>query len=197
MQPEGQSNIIWKVIMLIAVVSVIVAIFPLINLASGSISIQTALEVLAAAGSVNLGSSSLTQNLGVTGNTFLRRDGSEVMTGGLELGGYGITNTATGATTLSRAATLTVCASNAKSTAQCDYIGDGTNDDVEIEAALNALPSTGGRVLLSEGQHTVRNITVPSKGVGSVGGIILEGQGPSTVLMFTPADGTNALDVTG
>ena len=34
---------------------------------------------------------------------------------------------------------------------QADYVCDGTADNVEIQAAIDALPSTGGKVSLSEG----------------------------------------------
>ena len=52
--------------------------------------------------------------------------------------------------------TLTVAANNASdaSKGRADYVCDGTADDVEIQAALDALPATGGVVQLSEGLFT-------------------------------------------
>ena len=63
---------------------------------------------------------------------------------------------------------ITVAASDASnaSKGRADYVCDGTADDVEIAAAIAALPSgraTKARVILSEGNFaTVANISVPS-----------------------------------
>lgn len=56
-----------------------------------------------------------------------------------------------------RGATLVVAASNSdvQSIAQADYWCDGTADNVEIQAALNAVPSSGGAVLLMEGTYYI------------------------------------------
>ncbi|MHC4639511.1 MAG: right-handed parallel beta-helix repeat-containing protein [Planctomycetota bacterium] len=53
--------------------------------------------------------------------------------------------------------TLTVAANDAAdaSKAKADYVCDGTADDVQIQAAIDALPTVGGRVLLSEGVFTL------------------------------------------
>lgn len=48
-------------------------------------------------------------------------------------------------------ATLVVCASNSRNTGRCDYQADGTDDQVQIQAAIDALPSGGGTVVLGEG----------------------------------------------
>src|SRR4030043_392927 len=51
------------------------------------------------------------------------------------------------------ASSLTVAASDASdiSKGRADYICDGVNDEVQIQAAIDALPALGGRVLLTEG----------------------------------------------
>lgn len=56
-----------------------------------------------------------------------------------------------------RGATKVVAASNASTQmrAQADYLCDGTADEVQINAALAALPASGGTVLLSEGTFTL------------------------------------------
>ena len=41
--------------------------------------------------------------------------------------------------------TLTVATSTSMQVANADYICDGAADDVEINAALNALPAAGGK----------------------------------------------------
>jgi hypothetical protein len=54
-----------------------------------------------------------------------------------------------------RSATIVVAASDssAKSKAQADYVCDGTDDDVEINAAIQALPATGGSIKFLEGHY--------------------------------------------
>jgi len=48
--------------------------------------------------------------------------------------------------------------------AVADYICDGTADDVQIQAAINALTSVGGTVILSEGNFNIAaKITIKSK----------------------------------
>ncbi|MBA7641704.1 hypothetical protein ES703_49389 [subsurface metagenome] len=83
-----------------------------------------------------------------------------------------------------RVATLLVAASDAldRTRAQADYICDGVADDVEINAALLALPAgIQGRVVLSEGTfNIVDSITIPASN------ITLRGQGRST---FIDGDG--------
>jgi len=56
-----------------------------------------------------------------------------------------------------RTATVVVAASDAsaKSKAQADYVCDGTDDQVEIQAAIDSLPSSGGKVVLMEGEYNL------------------------------------------
>lgn len=64
-----------------------------------------------------------------------------------------------------RGATYLVAASNAPAhvRAQADYICDGTADDVDINSALTAASTVGGKVLLSEGLFSITaKIVVPS-----------------------------------
>jgi len=78
-----------------------------------------------------------------------------------------------------RTATLVVAASDASalSRAQADYVCDGVADEVEINAALNALPAQGGRVILLEGQYMLATpIIIPDND------ITLEGQSWATFL---------------
>lgn len=70
--------------------------------------------------------------------------------------------------------TLRVAASNALDTSGFDYVCTGTNDEVTINTALAALPSSGGSVYLSEGTfHIKATINVGSftllKGAGRGG----------------------------
>ena len=52
---------------------------------------------------------------------------------------------------------LFVAASNASANSikNADYVCDGTADDVQIQAAIDALPAAGGRVVLSEGNFYI------------------------------------------
>lgn len=61
--------------------------------------------------------------------------------------------------------------------ADVDYLCDGTADDVEINAAIQALPSIGGEIMLLDGRY---NITIPI--LLNKGCITLTGNGKSTVL---------------
>jgi len=78
------------------------------------------------------------------------------------LAGVGIgTNTAP----VVRTATVVVAAADAATAAkaQADYVCDGTDDQVEIQAAIDSLPASGGKVVLSEGTYIVNDtIYVPS-----------------------------------
>jgi len=84
--------------------------------------------------------------------------GNITASGNLEVGGNATTS---GDFTVSgdlkaktgRTATIVVAAYNSStsSKAQADYICDGVDDQVEIQAAIDALPSGGGKIKLTEG----------------------------------------------
>ncbi|MCH7745526.1 MAG: right-handed parallel beta-helix repeat-containing protein [Chloroflexi bacterium] len=90
--------------------------------------------------------------------------------------------------------TFVVAASdaNADVKASADYVCDGTADDVQIQAALDALPSQGGKVLLSEGTFTIAAaVNVPSNST-------LSGSGYNTRLnRTTSGDVVNAIGSSG
>ncbi len=78
-----------------------------------------------------------------------------------------------------RTATLVVAASDsgAKSKAAADYVCDGTSDQTEINNAITALPSGGGKVLLLEGTYNISGTITVGKA-----GVTIEGMGAGTVL---------------
>ena len=59
-----------------------------------------------------------------------------------------------------------------------DYTTDGTDDDVQIQAAIDALPTNGGRIVFREGTYTLGSaiITIAKNGV------TLQGQGKGTIV---------------
>ena len=61
--------------------------------------------------------------------------------------------------------------------ADCDYLCDGTADDVEINAAIQALPGTGGQILILDGTY---KITAPIT-VNKIN-VTLRGNGTATIL---------------
>jgi len=78
-----------------------------------------------------------------------------------------------------RCATQVVAASDslAKSRYQADYVCDGTADDVEIQAAIDAVAAVGGgKVLLAEGQYNIEGDIYLKSNVD------IEGSGPYTEL---------------
>lgn len=54
----------------------------------------------------------------------------------------------------------------------CDYLCDGTDDQVEIQAAINALPASGGEIVILDGTYNIsegimlRNIATKIQGCG-------------------------------
>ena len=55
------------------------------------------------------------------------------------------------ASSTANVATYIVAASDSRNKDLADFVADGTNDEVEIQAAIDALPATGGVVYLLEG----------------------------------------------
>ena len=92
---------------------------------------------------------------------------------------------ASGATTFFVAANDADQASKEKA----DYLCNGTADDVEIQAAIDALPANGGRVILSEGIFTIATALVLDDSQ------VLEGQGFTTQLDRTTSG--DVIDIIG
>ncbi len=84
-----------------------------------------------------------------------------------------------------RTATYVVAASDAPAHVkrQADYVCDGTDDHVEIQAAIDALPDAGGVVELSTGTFAQADVILVDSGVW------LRGAGTATVLYLV--DGTD------
>ncbi len=67
-------------------------------------------------------------------------------------------------------ATLIVAANDSQNKYKADYICDGTNDEVQIEAATSALPSGGGVIYLLEGTYSIgTSIDITKSNVSLIG----------------------------
>lgn len=132
------------------------------NLLNSSV---TTLNLAGAATTISLGASTGTTTI----NNSLTVSGSSVT---LPSGSVGVSELADAAKPKT-GATQIVCASDAKDTTRCDRVADGTADDVEIQAAIDSLPTAGGSVVLSEGTFNISN-TIST---GSKNGVTIEGQG--------------------
>lgn len=71
--------------------------------------------------------------------------------------------------------------------ADCDYLCDGTADDVEINAAIQALPSTGGEIVILDGMYNITATIAMNKD-----DVKLSGNGNATVLKRMWNSSTNA-----
>ena len=93
-----------------------------------------------------------------------------------------------------RTATYVVAASNSSdaSKAQADLVCDGTADDVQIQAAIDALPVGGGKVSLLEGTYNTTTVI-------SISGtsVVLAGMGDSTIIKRTSGSDITLLSVSG
>ena len=61
----------------------------------------------------------------------------------------------------------------------CDYLCDGTSDNVEINAAISALPSTGGEIIILDGTY---NIASSIATISTKQNILIRGNGNATIL---------------
>lgn len=101
-------------------------------------------------------------------------------------------------------ASFVVAASDSKAAGLADYVCDGIYDEVEINAAINALPATGGTVLLLEGTYNIGMPIYPldyTRLVGQGKGTIIKvGNKVESVLIVDAVAGQNTItvsDITG
>ena len=91
---------------------------------------------------------------------------------------------------LVRSATQHVCASDADDQITCDIVSNGTDDNVDIVAAITALPATGGSVSLSDGTFNVSVITIAKDNV------LIQGQGESTIVRLQNTENVDVFEGT-
>jgi parallel beta-helix repeat protein len=89
-----------------------------------------------------------------------------------------------------RTATIIVAANDSLDKTRADYVCDGIADQEEINNAINALPTSGGRVLLLEGTY---NISAPITILKN--NVILEGQGVGTKLFLVNGANCHVIQV--
>lgn len=85
-----------------------------------------------------------------------------------------------------RSATFVVAASNTSQTnkAQADFVCDGTADDVQIQAAIDALPTNGGSIVFTDGDFYCDDRIYPDQTQAQV----FQGQGSATILHWDNGD---------
>lgn len=113
------------------------------------------------ASNLNAGTISLGLLPGLSG-TYLPLSGG-TLSGILDLGGLSIdslgyitfSDGSIQSTAQATPVTYVICASDSNNTGRCDYVADGTADNVEIQEAIDDLPSDGGRVVLLEGNYYI------------------------------------------
>ncbi|MFA5401655.1 MAG: right-handed parallel beta-helix repeat-containing protein [Dehalococcoidia bacterium] len=77
------------------------------------------------------------------------------------------------------AATIVVAASDSLNKAAANYVCDGVADNVEIQAAIDALPAGGGKVVLLEGTFNLASTLT------GIVGLALVGCGKNTILFLS------------
>lgn len=77
--------------------------------------------------------------------------------------------------------------------ADCDYLCDGTDDDLEIQAAIDALPAAGGEIVILDGTY---NLSGPIQTLTStiVKPTVIRGNGSMTELKRTNVGGAATSD---
>lgn len=87
-----------------------------------------------------------------------------------------------------RSATIVIAASDssAKSKAQADYVCDGTNDEVEIQAAIETLPASGGCIQFLEGNYIAQGLPLLPR-------VHYRGLGAGVTKLSLPSNATSAL----
>ena len=102
---------------------------------------------------------------------------------------FGVALTPVSAVESESPVTLTVAASDSTelSKTRADYVCDGVDDQVEIQAALAALPE-GGMVVLSDGTFNCAGVIAPAAGR------TLSGQGPDETFLEFTRDGRINVD---
>ncbi|MFC1950543.1 nitrous oxide reductase family maturation protein NosD [Chloroflexota bacterium] len=102
---------------------------------------------------------------------------------------------------LLEAADLVVAASDSPHKELADYVCDGISDEIEIQAAIDTLPSDGGTVLLLEGTYTIDGVPTVHPEYRSIiilkDNVSLVGSGPTTILKLADYYETRVAGIIG
>ena len=79
---------------------------------------------------------------------------------------------------------------------KADYVCSGTDDNVQIQAAIDALPSGGGKVVLMEGTYIAHSIKLHGTS-GNKNNVELVGSGWSTIIKLPAMTRHNIIDIDG
>ena len=94
-----------------------------------------------------------------------------------------------GGETISSYFTIASSDTNAKGIAGADYVCNGTNDHVEINNAISALPANGGKIILLEGTFVVDGSSILNNNVALIG------QGDSTIIQAKASSSVSSFDI--
>lgn len=90
-----------------------------------------------------------------------------------------------------RPATVVVAAADSKDNQRADYKCNGQGDQLVLKTAINALPATGGKVLLLDGTYYLDTSSITAEGDDyrllqiAIPNVTIEGMGSSTVLKLS------------
>ena len=98
------------------------------------------------------------------------------------------------------AVTKIVAASDSQNKDKADYVADGTADDVEIQAAIDALPAGGGSVVLLDGNYSIATAISVTKDntkiIGQGTNTSLSRSNSGNILTVAGTSGDHVTDVT-
>ena len=84
-------------------------------------------------------------------------------------------------------ATVTIGTSdNEYSSTVCDFVCTGSNDNTAFQSAINALPENGGKIVILDGEYTIKKLLTCNKNV------IFEGMGDGTIIKFDAESNSSA-----
>jgi len=172
---------------------------PVIKSATGAISFDN--ENLSTTGTLGAGVTTITgsTNDGTT-NIFVGRNSDEANVATLDTNGK--MSLTSDAVAVKPTATIVIASSTSRGKDAADYVCDGTNDEVQIQAAINSLPAWaatpatfGGEIKLLEGHYSIgATITVDRSiqiiGCGSGQQTVLELAAGANCDMFQLSPGT-------
>jgi len=132
-------------------------------------------------------------------NIFVGRDSDEANVATLDTNGK--MSLTSDAVAVKPTATIVIASSTSRGKDAADYVCDGTNDEVQIQAAIDALGVEGGTICLLEGTYTIaavitidKRITITGQQSGDKGGgtkLVLANAADCDMFDLVPAVGAS------